>query len=111
MRVPDPSCNPYLALTVMMAAGLDGLEKGMDCGEPVNRNIFEMSQREKRRLKIVQLPANLEEALDFLEKDAVLREAMGDHIFEHFLHNKRREWAEYIQVIHPWEQERYLERY
>ena len=111
VRVPDPSCNPYLALTVMLAAGLDGLEKEMDCGEPVNRNIFEMSQREKRRLKIVQLPANLEEALDFLEKDAVLKEALGEHIYTHFLHNKRREWAEYIQVIHAWERERYLDRY
>lgn len=111
VRVPDPSANPYLALGVMLAAGLDGIEKGIDCGEPVNKNIFEMSQREKRRLKIVQLPANLEEALAYLEKDEVLKVAMGEHIFEHFLHNKRREWAEYIQVIHPWERERYLDRY
>ena len=111
VRVPDPSCNPYLAMAVMLASGLDGIETGADCGEPVNRNIFAMSQREKRRLKIVQLPANLEEALNFLEKDLVLQEALGDHIFEHFLHNKRREWASYIQVIHPWERERYLDRY
>ena len=64
VRIPDPSCNPYLALAVMLASGLDGIERGLDCGEPVNRNIFEMSQREKRRLKIDQLPANLDEALD-----------------------------------------------
>ncbi len=111
VRVPDPSCNPYLALTVMLAAGLDGIERGLSCGEPVNRNIFTMSQREKRRLKISQLPANLEEALNHLEKDGVLKAALGEHIFEHFLFNKRREWADYIQVIHPWEQERYLDRY
>ncbi len=111
VRVPDPSCNPYLAIAAMLASGLDGVENGIECGEPVNRNIFTMSQREKRRLKIVQLPANLEEALNFLEKDEVLRGALGDHIYDHFLLNKRREWADYIQVIHPWERDRYLDRY
>ena len=111
VRVPDPSCNPYLALSAMLASGLDGIDNGLECGDPVNRNIFEMSQREKRRLKIVQLPANLAEALSYLEKDAVLAEAFGDHIFRHFLLNKRREWAEYIQVIHGWELDRYMDRY
>jgi glutamine synthetase len=111
VRVPDPSCNPYLALSVMLASGLDGIERGLDCGEPVNRNIFEMSQREKRRLKIVQLPANLDEALGYFEKDSVMREALGEHIFHHFIHNKRQEWAEYIKEIHSWELERYLDRY
>jgi len=111
VRVPDPSCNPYLALTVMLAAGLDGIDRGLRCGEPVTRNIFEMSQREKRRLKIVQLPTSLSDALDFLEKDQVMQQAMGEHIFKHFMHNKRREWADYIQVIHGWELARYLDRY
>ena len=111
IRMPDPSCNPYLALAAMLASGLDGIEQGAECGEPVNKNIFEMSQREKRRLKIHQLPANLEEALDHLEKDAVLRQALGDHIFDHFLFNKRVEWAEYIKEIHGWELARYLDRY
>ena len=111
VRMPDPSCNPYLALAVMLAAGLDGIERDLECGEPVNRNIFEMSQREKRRLKIVQLPANLEEALGYFEKDAVMRDALGDHIFEHFILNKRQEWAEYIKEIHGWELDRYLDRY
>ncbi len=111
VRMPDPSCNPYLALTAMLACGLDGIERELECGEPVNRNIFDMSQREKRRLKIVQLPANLDEALSFLEKDAVLRSALGDHIFGHFIYNKRTEWAEYIKEIHRWELDRYLDRY
>jgi glutamine synthetase len=111
VRVPDPSCNPYLAFAVMLASGLDGIERGLDCGEPVNRNIFDMSEREKRRLRIVQLPASLDEALNFLEKDGVLREALGGHIFDHFLHNKRTEWAEYIKEIHDWELNRYLDRY
>jgi len=111
VRVPDPSCNPYLALTVLLAAGLDGIENGMDCGEPVNRNIFQMSLREKRRKKVYQLPSNLFEALNLLEKDDVLKDAMGDHIYRHFMFNKRREWEEYIRVIHHWEIDRYLDRY
>ena len=111
VRIPDPSCNPYLAFAAMMAAGLDGIERELDCGEPVNRNIFDMSQREKKRLKIHQLPASLDEALDFMEKSKMLREALGDHIFDHFLYNKRTEWSEYIKEIHDWELDRYLDRY
>ncbi len=111
VRVPDPSCNPYLALTVLLAAGLDGIEKGMDCGRPVNRNIFKMSKREKARLKIHHLPSSLFEALNFLEKDNVMIEALGEHIYGHFMYNKRKEWEEYIRVIHHWEIERYLDRY
>lgn len=111
VRVPDPSCNPYLALTALLAAGLDGIEQGMDCGEPVNKNIFQMSQREKNRRKIRYLPSNLFDALNQLEKNSVMKEALGEHIFHHFMYNKRREWEEYIRVIHHWEIERYLDRY
>jgi glutamine synthetase len=111
VRIPDPSCNPYLAFTAMLASGLDGIERELECGEPVNRNIFDMSQREKRRLKIVQLPGDLGQALGFLDKDKVLREALGDHIFDHFINNKRLEWSEYIKEIHDWELTRYLDRY
>jgi glutamine synthetase len=67
-----------------------------------------MSQREKRRLRINQLPANLAEALDNFEKDAVMRDAVGEHIFEQFLEAKRQEWADYISQVHPWEIDRYL---
>ncbi|MGQ9496060.1 MAG: type I glutamate--ammonia ligase [Thermoanaerobaculaceae bacterium] len=109
VRVPDPSCNPYLALAVMLASGLDGIERELDCGEPVNKNIFEMSEREKRRLKIRQLPANLAEALDNLERDRVVKQALGEHIVENFLRNKREEWKQYISVVHPWERDQYLE--
>jgi len=111
VRVPDPSCNPYLALAVMMAAGLDGLERRADPGPPVNKNIFTMSQREKRRLKIRQLPGNLSQALDQLEKNKVMKAALGEHICNHFVAAKRQEWADYISHVHPWEQERYLGEY
>lgn len=108
VRVPDPACNPYLAFAVMLAAGLDGIEKKVDPGEPVNKNIFSMSQREKKRLKIEELPPDLSTAVDNLEKDPVMREALGDHIFEHFILAKRQEWHEYLANVHGWELDRYL---
>jgi glutamine synthetase len=111
VRMPDPSCNPYLAFGVMLAAGLDGVKNRMDPGEPVDRNVFKMSEREKRRLRIEQLPANLSDALDNLEKDDVVTDALGEHILTHFLEAKRGEWAEYISRVQPWEVEKYLEVY
>jgi glutamine synthetase len=111
VRMPDPSCNPYLAFAVMLASGLDGIQRKLDPGAPINKNIFTMSQREKRRLKIGQLPANLSEALDELQKDAVVSGALGDHILENYLRAKRQEWADYISHVHPWERERYLWEY
>jgi glutamine synthetase len=95
----------------MLASGLDGIQRKLDPGAPINKNIFTMSKREKRRLKIGQLPANLSEALDELEKDPVVSGALGDHILENYLRAKRQEWAEYISHVHPWEQERYLSEY
>ncbi len=111
VRIPDPSCNPYLAFLVMLAAGLDGIEKKLEPGPPVNKNIFAMSQREKKRRKIDQLPSDLNSALDALEKDRVILDSLGDHISRHYLQAKRMEWAEYISYVHPWEQDRYLRAY
>ncbi len=108
VRVPDPSCNPYLAFAAMLAAGLDGIENGYDPGEPVNKNIFDMSQREKSRLKISQLPENLLEAVGQLRRSALMRETLGDHIFTHYLLAKEKEWSEYISQVHGWELRRYL---
>jgi glutamine synthetase len=111
VRMPDPSCNPYLAFTTMLASGLDGVKTKIHPGEPVERNIFTMSEREKRRLKIDQLPANLSEALDNLEKDDVVKNSLGEHILTHFSEAKRKEWAEYISRVQPWEIDQYLEQY
>ena len=108
VRIPDPSCNPYLAFAVMLAAGLDGIKHRMDPGEPVNKNIFEMSQREKRRLKIEELPATLREALDNMEKDKVIMDALGDHLASSYLAGKRQHWNEFLATVHPWELEQYL---
>jgi glutamine synthetase len=111
VRVPDPACNPYLALGVMLASGLDGVEQRIDPGPPVNKNIFAMSQREKRRLKIDALPADLSAALDMLEKDTVIKQALGAHICENFVTAKRKEWHDYLAHVHPWERDRYLHEY
>jgi glutamine synthetase len=110
-RMPDPSANPYLALAVMLAAGLDGIETKADSREPVNVNIWEMSFREKRRLRIDDLPHNLNEACDELEKDKVIRDALGEHIVQNFLEAKREEWREYITQVSVWELEEYLGKY
>lgn len=111
VRMPDPSANPYLALAVMLAAGLEGIENNVVPPPSVNKNIFAMSQREKRRLRIEALPANLSEAIDNLEKDKLMQETLGDHVFKHFIDAKRMEWAEYISQVHQWEIDRYLSYY
>lgn len=111
VRVPDPSANPYLALAVMLAAGLDGIENEITPPPAVNKNIFTMSQREKRRLKVEELPANLLEAIQNLEKSSTMREALGDHIFNHFVSAKKMEWSQYISQVHQWELDRYLSYY
>jgi glutamine synthetase len=110
-RMPDPAANPYLALCVQLAAGLDGIETQADSREPVDTNIWEMSHRERRRLRIDDLPYDLNEACDELEKDAVIKDALGDHITRHFLEAKRQEWREYISQVSDWELERYLAKY
>src|ERR1700754_2004452 len=91
LRSPDPSANPYLALAVMLAAGLDGVETRADHREPVNENIWEMSFREKRRLRVDDLPHDLNEALDELEKNDVITGALGPHVTRQFVEAKRQE--------------------
>jgi glutamine synthetase len=111
LRMPDPSCNPYLAMAVTLAAGLDGIEKHLDPGPPVNQNIYTMSPQERARLKISSLPGDLGEAVEAMQKDDLVREALGDHVFQHFIAAKTQEWQEYIAQVHPWEVERYLSAY
>jgi glutamine synthetase len=111
LRTPDPAANPYLALAVMLAAGLDGVETQADWREPVNQNIWEMSFRERRRLRIDDLPQDLDEACDELEKDDVIRDALGKHITDHYLAAKRQEWRDYVTQVSQWELENYLAKY
>jgi len=111
MRMPDPSTNPYLAFSVMLAAGLDGMRNKIDPPDPVEGNVYKMSARERARLKIRSLPGDLGEACDLLEKSTVMKDALGDHIFENMLTARRAEWHEYIARVHQWEIDEYLTQY
>ncbi|MEM7199989.1 MAG: glutamine synthetase family protein [Planctomycetota bacterium] len=111
LRMPDPSCNPYLALSVVLAAGLDGIRRELEAPPPVNKNIYTMSARERARNRVGTLPGNLSEAVQALEKDDVVREALGEHIAAHFIAAKKQEWGEYIAQVHEWELQRYLASY
>ncbi len=111
VRVPDPSCNPYLAFSVMLSAGLDGIENKRDPGPAVNRNVFGMTDSEKQEHGIAQLPRDLLEAINELEADEVMKAALGDHIFDHFIAAKREEFTAYSASVGGWELERYLDAY
>jgi len=111
LRMPDPSANPYLALAVQLAAGLEGVEQGYECREPVTRNIFKMSFRDRRKYQIDDLPRDLGEALSEFKRDKVITEALGAHLTQRFLEAKREEVARYQQHISPWEIREYLGRY
>jgi glutamine synthetase len=108
LRNPDPSCNPYLALAVMLQAGLEGIENKIDPGKPVLSNVYQMSQEEKRELNIDALPHNLGEAINYYENSKVMHSALGDHIYERYLDAKKYEWYSYCEQVHPWEIDNYL---
>ncbi len=103
LRCPDPSGNPYLQFAVMIAAGLDGIEKGYKLGEPTNRNIFHMSAEEMEKLNIPTLPGNLGEAIELTAKSELVKKALGDHVFNRFVEIKRREWDEYRMQVTEYE--------
>ncbi len=107
-RAPDPACNPYLAFAVMLAAGLEGIEKRYPLPDPVEEDIFHMSEEERIAKGIEALPGSLYEAITELEKSRVVKETLGDHIFYKFLHNKKIEWDMYRIQVTNYEIERYL---
>lgn len=111
LRSPDPSCNPYLALAVCLHAGLEGIEKGIEPPPPCDQNIYEMSEAERREKGIDTLPGSLEAAIQELEQDPVIREALGEHIFNRFVTAKTIEWNRYRTMVHPWELEEYLSKF
>jgi len=110
-RMPDPSCNPYLALATQLAAGLDGVRNRIDPGPPIDANVWELSEESRRELGLETLPANLGEAVEDLATDEVVRGALGEHIATHFIDAKRREWSSYIAQVTDWELEEYLATY
>jgi len=110
-RAPDPSCNPYLALAVMIHAGLDGVENDLDCPDPVRENIYDFDEEKREEYGIDTLPGNLGEAVDALEEDEVVNSALGPHVSEKFVEAKRQEFSEYIAEVSDWELDRYLETF
>ncbi len=111
VRCPDPSSNTYLAFAAMLAAGLDGVEKGLTLEEPVEESLYAMDADRIRERGIRELPGTLGEAIDELERDEVIGEALGDHVLSHFIEAKRQEWDEYRTQVTTWEVERYLEAF
>lgn len=107
-RSPDPTCNPYLTFAVILAAGLDGIKRGIDPGEAVDLNVYHLTAAERKAMGIRTLPANLKEALDCLEQDRVIRAALGEHVFENIMRLGLSEWEAYNTFVHPWEVERYI---
>jgi glutamine synthetase len=108
-RPVDASCNPYLAFACMVEAGMDGIRKKATPPNPIQENVYHMSIEERKQRGIARLPSSLGEALDELEKDTLIRNVMGDHVFEKYLAAKRNEWLEYCTLVTDWEMERYLD--
>jgi glutamine synthetase len=107
-RSPDPACNPYLAFSVMLAAGLEGIEKEYELPAPVEANVYEMSVKEREKRGIKTLPASLWEAIQLTEKSKLVREALGEHVFNAFIQNKKIEWDQYRTQVTDYELKRYL---
>lgn len=109
LRCPDPSSNPYLAFNAMLAAGLDGIDKEMECPEPLNQlNVYELSDEMRKKLGIGMLPGSLLEAMNAFEADDVIKEALGESITEAFLSARRAEWEDFRTYVTDWELNRYL---
>ena len=111
VRCPDPSSNTYLAFAVMIAAGLDGVERGLALSDPVEESLFEMDAAQVMERGIAELPDTLGRAIDELKADAVVCEALGDHVLEHYVDAKTAEWDEYRTQVTQWELDRYLEAF
>jgi len=107
-RSPDPACNPYLAFSAMLAAGLEGIEKGYELPDPVEESVYEMTEEERKKRGIGTLPSSLYEAIQLLEKSQLMRKTLGEHVFYALLENKKKEWDEYRIRVTEYEIERYL---
>jgi glutamine synthetase len=107
-RSADPACNPYLAFSLMLAAGMRGVQEGYELPEEADANLFEIGDDVLDKLGIQRLPQSLSDALAVMERSSLVQEALGEHIFEWFLRNKRSEWRDYKTQVTPFERDRYL---
>jgi glutamine synthetase len=108
-RSVDPSCNSYLAFSCILMAGLDGIKKKTDPGDPVDEDVYELTDERKRSLGIKELPTTLKEALDEMKSDQVIHKALGSHIFDAFIEYKTNDWNQYCLYVTPWEIMKYLD--
>jgi glutamine synthetase len=111
VRNPDPACNPYLAMAVMLKVGLDGIKNKIEAPAAVDQNIYKMDDAEREALGIGSLPGNLLEALSELSQDEIVKCAMGEHIYEKFMEGKKEEWKEYNSQVTDWEVKQYLTKF
>jgi len=110
-RFPDPACNPYLAFAALIAAGLDGIKQELDCDDPVRENIYDFDEAKREEYGIDTLPANLGQAIDALEADEVIQDALGEHVYPNFVEAKTQEYDEFRVDVSQWELDRYLEKF
>ncbi|MFP5501235.1 MAG: glutamine synthetase family protein, partial [Candidatus Sericytochromatia bacterium] len=111
LRSPDPTTNPYLAFACMLAAGLDGVKRELEVPTPIEEDLYHMGSEERADRHIENLAGSLAEALEALKADTVIKEALGDHVFERFVAAKTQEWNEYSLYVSQWELDRYLPLY
>jgi len=111
LRSPDPSCNPYLALAVILGAILDGIENKIEPPEQVEENIYEMTLKELKQANIDSLPGTLFEAIELMKKDNVVKDSLGEHIVNEFVTSKNIEWDKYRTYVTQWELDSYLNNY
>ncbi len=111
LRNPDPTTNPYLAIALMLSAGLDGIENDVEVPAPVNQNIFEMTQEEMDAINLDCLPDSLASAMEEFKANPMIKRVLGDHIFESYSAYKEKEWNEFRTAVHPWEVEKYISTY
>jgi len=108
IRCPDPACNPYLTFAALLAAGLEGIEKGYELPEPMEKNLYHLSPDDRRRLGIEQLPETLGEAIELTAESELVLRTFGEHIFNRYVEIKRQEWEDYRVQVSQWELDRYL---
>src|SRR5881397_1810448 len=108
LRAPDPACNPYLTFAALLQAGLEGIERGYELPEPMEKNLYHLSPDERKRLGIEQLPETLGEAIEITAESELVLRTLGEHMFNRFVEIKRKEWEEYRVQVTPWELDRYL---
>lgn len=108
LRSPDPTTNPYLCLALCLAAGLDGIKKGLKCPDSVDQNLFAMTKEEIQNMGIESLPETLDEALIFMQKEPLVKNILGEHAYKAYLACKKKEWDEYKTYVSRWELDRYM---